>query len=65
MSKNNITGDKLMTKPQSKAYDKGYDLIFGNKNEIKIEQKEEVKQALKTRLSIEEATRLSKEGDCV
>lgn len=31
MSHNNITGDKLVTKPSSKAYEQGWDAIFGAK----------------------------------
>lgn len=29
---NSITGDALRTRSQSKEYDKGYELAFGNKN---------------------------------
>lgn len=65
MSKNDITGDEIKTKPSNNAYDKGYDLIFGDKNKIVIKQKDEVKQSLKTRLEAEEMKRRTKEQDCV
>jgi hypothetical protein len=32
MSKNDITGDRLVTKTSTTAYDEGYDRIFGKKN---------------------------------
>lgn len=31
MARNDITGDKLISKTNSKAYDERYDLIFGKK----------------------------------
>jgi hypothetical protein len=34
MSSNDITGDALRTKAPSKAYDAGYDRIFGGKKEV-------------------------------
>jgi hypothetical protein len=30
-SKNNITGDSILSKVSSKAFDEGYDRIWGNK----------------------------------
>ncbi len=31
MTKNDITGDKIRSKPQTNAYLSGYDIIFKNK----------------------------------
>lgn len=33
MRKNDITGDRLISKVQSDKFSKGYDLIWGNKGE--------------------------------
>lgn len=65
MSKNDITGDEIKSKPSSKDYDKGYDLIFGKKNKIILRQREEVKAPLQSLLAKEEIKRLIKEQDCV
>jgi hypothetical protein len=32
MSRNDHTGQEIKTKPSTKAYDEGWDRIFGNKN---------------------------------
>jgi hypothetical protein len=34
-SRNDITGDKLQSKLTTKAYEEGFDLIFGNKKKEK------------------------------
>lgn len=33
-AKNDITGDSILSKVSSKAFDEGYDRIWGNKNKI-------------------------------
>lgn len=33
-STNDITGDRLVSKGNTKAYDDGYDRIFGNKDKV-------------------------------
>lgn len=38
-SRNPITGDKLQTKPATKAYRDGWDAIFGKYEELKISEK--------------------------
>jgi hypothetical protein len=67
MSKNDITGDKLVTKPVTKAYEDGFDLIFGKKC-IKAGKEEALKNVAEVRLRKNGQKRMSeqmKEGDCV
>ena len=42
VTKNEITGDKIQTKPTTKEYADGWDAIFGNKEEVPFDFEEEV-----------------------
>lgn len=54
MGKNDITGDTLVSKVQNKAYDDGYDRIFGKNKAKELEDKEKapIKEPDKTKSTL-------------
>lgn len=57
MSKNDITGDEIKSKVNSKEFTNNWEKIFGKKN-IAVGKEEALKNA-------KEVKRLRNEGDCV
>jgi len=46
-SKNDVTGDSLVSKPTNKAYADGWDRIFGKKDKLEKKLKKEKKDVKK------------------
>lgn len=52
-AKNDITGDSILSKVSSKAFDEGYDRIWGKKNKIASDKPEDGDQRLNNQGKLE------------